>query len=540
MFRATPPADHRVAGAAVHGREEVDALDTTGCAITHAAPSTTPSRTPSEPGAARFAAALRTWRLARGLSQTALAQQIMYSRSLVNLVENGYRRATEAFARAADAALDAGGQLHAVRTTTTAAGHVPADPTRRRQEPDIPLAGTCAEQRSHRALAARIDRVADRRDDRGLSRWPQASRPAATRTRPPLTRRTARGAHTRYKPAPRRLYRADLWRADGRADQIDIGECARASSVHGPLGPDSGVDRPPRTPHGRCCGEQQAVPEHHTDGPDISERSSRARPRAERSGKRSEGAAPARCDVPAGTSPQTQYGRHAVGGSTITSSPTGRRTAGPDGPCAPCTVGSSAVARVLCDPAVRRCRRRPNGLSWPSGASEARRSAPQHLTWAALGAPGARAGDRLDGAAAVLHVAAPTSDHADPEEVVLMRTAVSDAAFADPSADVVDTALWLHGAELVERHRPDPATGSGCVELACRTGGRGTCWVRPFARRLMVASSGAWVQRWTARHDARSCGLPVPDGTAAVRPGATMAIPDSDVDGVGRLLAGVR
>ena len=76
----------------------------------------------AEPEAAAFAAQLRAWRVSRGLSQAALAKEIMYSRSLVNLVENGYRRTTAAFALAADAALDAGGLLHAVRTTSLAAG----------------------------------------------------------------------------------------------------------------------------------------------------------------------------------------------------------------------------------------------------------------------------------------------------------------------------------------------------------------------------------------------------------------------------------
>nr|BFE56458.1 hypothetical protein GCM10020063_009840 [Dactylosporangium thailandense] len=168
-----------------------------------------------------------------------------------------------------------------------------------------------------------------------------------------------------------------------------------------------------------------------------------------------------------------------MGGSTITPAGTGRRAADIGGQGGLHTLGSGAVARVPCGPVVRRRRRR------------------RQLNGAA--------------AAAIRHVAASTNVHVDPEEVVLMRTAVSDAPFAGPSADVVDTALWLHGAFLVELHRADPVTGSGCVEAACRTGGQGTCWVRPFARRLMVASSGAWVQRWTARHDARSCGLPVLD-----------------------------
>ncbi|MEV8517433.1 helix-turn-helix transcriptional regulator [Dactylosporangium sp. NPDC051484] len=62
---------------------------------------------------ADFGASLREWRATRQLSQAALAARILYSRSLVNLVENGCRRASEAFARAADQALDADGQLYA-------------------------------------------------------------------------------------------------------------------------------------------------------------------------------------------------------------------------------------------------------------------------------------------------------------------------------------------------------------------------------------------------------------------------------------------
>lgn len=55
-----------------------------GCVGTHDAPSAAPPES-----TATFAVALRTWRLTRGLSQAALARQIMYSRSLVNLIENG-------------------------------------------------------------------------------------------------------------------------------------------------------------------------------------------------------------------------------------------------------------------------------------------------------------------------------------------------------------------------------------------------------------------------------------------------------------------
>lgn len=93
--------------------------------------SRTASAAPS--GGGQFAAALRTWRRTRGLSQAALAKQIMYSRSLVNLVENGHRRATEALAQAADAALDAAGKLHTVWTSTYVASPPPV-----RESPDRP------------------------------------------------------------------------------------------------------------------------------------------------------------------------------------------------------------------------------------------------------------------------------------------------------------------------------------------------------------------------------------------------------------------
>ncbi|GAA1563425.1 hypothetical protein GCM10009827_101300 [Dactylosporangium maewongense] len=95
-----------------------------------------------------------------------------------------------------------------------------------------------------------------------------------------------------------------------------------------------------------------------------------------------------------------------------------------------------------------------------------------------------------------------------------MRTAVSDALLAAAPATAADAALWLHGAALAERHRADPVAG-GCGDPGCWAGRRGVCWVRPFAQRLMEASCGSWVQRWTARHDARSCGLPVSEGRAA-------------------------
>ncbi|WP_460492979.1 helix-turn-helix domain-containing protein [Dactylosporangium cerinum] len=174
----------------------MDAVSTTGCVSTHGAPSTT---TP-EPRAATFAAALRTWRLTRGLSQAALAKQIMYSRSLVNLVENGYRRATEAFARAADTALGAGGQLHAVRNM--AASTVLTAPTKRHGGLGGIVAGTCAGRISSWSLTNRLDRTADRRDARGLVCRPPTSRTAMTPTLQPPSRRSACGTHPWYKRAP--------------------------------------------------------------------------------------------------------------------------------------------------------------------------------------------------------------------------------------------------------------------------------------------------------------------------------------------------
>ena len=101
-----------------------------------------------------------------------------------------------------------------------------------------------------------------------------------------------------------------------------------------------------------------------------------------------------------------------------------------------------------------------------------------------------------------------------------MRQAVSTApptgscpdSRSRPPATVVDVPMWRHGVALAERHRVNPlaGSGSGCADAGCRARRRG-CWVRPVAERLVAASSGSWVQRWTARLDARSCGLAVPD-----------------------------
>ncbi|MFC5005378.1 multiprotein-bridging factor 1 family protein [Dactylosporangium cerinum] len=229
-------------------------MDRTGCTGT----SGTSSAASSESGAVTFAEALRRWRMTRGLSQAALAEQVMYSRSLVNLVENGYRRATDAFARAADTALDAAGQLHAVWMSAAAADHVPTVPTRHHRMGGGPVAGTCAGQLSDRALADRLDRLErlpDHRDGRRLLRRRPAPRPSAARMRRPPYRRSMRGAHPWHNRAPRRLYRPDVWRADGLADQMDVGECVRKCRPSG------------RTPGARCGAQPHGLNGQHRPGP---------------------------------------------------------------------------------------------------------------------------------------------------------------------------------------------------------------------------------------------------------------------------------
>ena len=58
-----------------------------------------------------FVEEFRRWRDVRGLSKTALAEAMGYSRSYVSKVESGHERASREFAKAADIALGAGGAL---------------------------------------------------------------------------------------------------------------------------------------------------------------------------------------------------------------------------------------------------------------------------------------------------------------------------------------------------------------------------------------------------------------------------------------------
>lgn len=75
---------------------------------------------------------------------------------------------------------------------------------------------------------------------------------------------------------------------------------------------------------------------------------------------------------------------------------------------------------------------------------------------------------------------------------------------------VLDPQLWRVGRALADRHQP--FGDSGCWVASCGLGSG--CWVRLVAEHLMAASFGSWSQRWTARLDARSCGLPVQDPAA--------------------------
>ena len=58
-----------------------------------------------------FVAEFRRWRDVRGLSRSALARQMGYSRSYVSKVESGSEHASRDFATAADATLNAGGAI---------------------------------------------------------------------------------------------------------------------------------------------------------------------------------------------------------------------------------------------------------------------------------------------------------------------------------------------------------------------------------------------------------------------------------------------
>jgi hypothetical protein len=77
--------------------------------------------------------------------------------------------------------------------------------------------------------------------------------------------------------------------------------------------------------------------------------------------------------------------------------------------------------------------------------------------------------------------------------------------------DVVDLDLWRWGTALADRHQPDPAEPSRCVDPSCVDQDLVPCRDRQTADRLLDASRAPWPQRWTTRLDALSCGLDRPE-----------------------------
>ena len=73
-----------------------------------------------------FVAEFRRWRDVRGLSRSALARQMGYSRSYVSKVESGSEHASRDFAVAADTTLNAGGAIRRAWRDQEAAAHRPA------------------------------------------------------------------------------------------------------------------------------------------------------------------------------------------------------------------------------------------------------------------------------------------------------------------------------------------------------------------------------------------------------------------------------
>jgi transcriptional regulator with XRE-family HTH domain len=88
-----------------------------------------------------FGAELRRWRLARGLSQRALAERVIYSAEIVSKVERAERWPSWDFAQRCDAALQAGGVLATLWPAVQAVQM--ASDRRRQQHPAgrLPLAG---------------------------------------------------------------------------------------------------------------------------------------------------------------------------------------------------------------------------------------------------------------------------------------------------------------------------------------------------------------------------------------------------------------
>lgn len=92
------------------------------------------------PDASDFIAELRHWRDVRGLSQTALGDQMGYDRTYVSKIEGGQQRPTRAFATRADEILDTAGALlrkwRAYDSARRSSGSVNARPVTGHDEPD--------------------------------------------------------------------------------------------------------------------------------------------------------------------------------------------------------------------------------------------------------------------------------------------------------------------------------------------------------------------------------------------------------------------
>lgn len=76
---------------------------------------------------------------------------------------------------------------------------------------------------------------------------------------------------------------------------------------------------------------------------------------------------------------------------------------------------------------------------------------------------------------------------------------------ADNVDDVQDVSLWAHGQALAAAHAPDPQRPGQCAS-GCDAGY--PCLPRRLAHRARLASNQGWPQRWTARLDMHSCGIP--------------------------------
>lgn len=79
-----------------------------------------PGNEPAEPQVNVFALELRRWRDVRGLSRSALAAKLGYSRPYVSKIESGTEKPSREFAACAESALQTGGASRSAFTEFTA------------------------------------------------------------------------------------------------------------------------------------------------------------------------------------------------------------------------------------------------------------------------------------------------------------------------------------------------------------------------------------------------------------------------------------